>query len=513
MKDKTMRSRLFHLLLSLFISWLLLMIITACNPMENIIYDVPDGQEDALLGSERDGLQALSDIPYYQVNIEVDFDSGSYKGSAKIDYINLEETGLKSLYFRLFPNGGGIYGSGFLKVESAAVDGEEAVTVLSVDDSVMEVVLPEEISSGESIEIEIDFNGMTSGEAEMDYGIHNTAGGVMTLSGWYPILVVYDDEGWNIDPVTNIGDSVYSDTAFYDIELTASEDLEVISTGIIAESKNTGDNQKKYKMISGPSRDFFIVLGKDFEVLGSSYGGTEINAYYLGGHKDSAQKTLDIAKGALETFNKRFGTYPYAEMDLVELPVDRSIGIEFPGIMLISTPVYGNEIFTSHEIAHQWWYNLVGNDVIDEPWLDEALASYSSIVYFEYNAPEAEYYGILDYFESEYKSNLEADKDDIVTGSLDHFEGLGGRHYYQIVYVKGALFFDALRETIGDEAFFNGLHDYFEQNKYGIASTVDLLDLFEEVSGMQLDDLYQEWLYGITEDTLIAAYNGTEYPN
>ena len=119
----------------------------------------------------------------------------------------------------------------------------------------------------------------------------------------------------------------------------------------------------------------------------------------------------------------------------------------------------------------------------------------------------------MDYFESEYKSNLEADKDDIVTGSLDHFEGLGGRHYYQIVYVKGALFFDALRETIGDEAFFNGLHDYFEQNKYGIASTVDLLDLFEEVSGTQLDDLYQEWLYGITEDTLIAAYNGTEYPN
>ena len=91
MKDKTTRSRLFHLILTLFITWLLLMIITACNPLEDIIYDVPEGQEDALLRSERDSLQTLSGIPYYQINIEVDFDSGSYKGSVKIEYVNLEQ--------------------------------------------------------------------------------------------------------------------------------------------------------------------------------------------------------------------------------------------------------------------------------------------------------------------------------------------------------------------------------------------------------------------------------------
>jgi aminopeptidase N len=84
----------------------------------------------------------------------------------------------------------------------------------------------------------------------------------------------------------------------------------------------------------------------------------------------------------------------------------------------------------------------------------------------------------------------------MVTGSLDYFEKLGGSHYYQVVYVKGALFFDALRETVGDEIFFNALQDYFGQYKYGIASSEDLLDLFEEISEIQLDDLYQEWLYG-----------------
>ena len=317
----------------------------------------------------------------------------------------------------------------------------------------------------------------------------------MTLSGWYPILAVYDDEGWNIDPVSNIGDSVYSDAAFYDVELSASEDLKVISTGVIIKEKNIGNNQVKYKMVSGPSRDFFMVLGRDFEVLSTSYGKTSINAYYLSGHKDPAQKTLDIARGSLETFNKKFGTYPFTEMDLVELPVERSIGIEFPGIVLISTPVYGDTIFTSHEIAHQWWYNMVGNDVIDEPWLDEALTSYSSIIYFENNAHKAEYQGVLNYFKSEYSNNLKAGKDDRVTGTLDHFEESGGKHYYQIVYVKGALFFEALREKVGDEIFFKALHNYFEQYKYGIASAEDLLGLFQEVSGLELDGLYQEWLY------------------
>jgi len=57
------------------------------------------------------------------------------------------------------------------------------------------------------------------------------------------------------------------------------------------------------------------------------------------------------------------------------------------------------------------------------------------------------------------------------------------------------------------------LQKYFEQNKYGIASTEDLLDLFEEASGMQLDGLYQEWLYDKIGDTLTADYNGIKYSN
>ncbi len=91
---------------------------------------------------------------------------------------------------------------------------------------------------------------------------------------------------------------------------------------------------------------------------------------------------------ALEIYNQQFGAYPYKELDVVEGPMRNALGVEYPGIVMIGASLYKApekpdfEITVAHEVAHQWWYNVVGNDVFDEPWLDEALATYSSDVYY-----------------------------------------------------------------------------------------------------------------------------------
>jgi len=64
-----------------------------------------------------------------------------------------------------------------------------------------------------------------------------------------------------------------------------------------------------------------------------------------------------------------------------------------------------------------------------------------------------------------------------------------------VVYTKGALFFHALREEIGDEAFFTGLQTYYDQYRFRTATTEDLLAVFEDAAGQELDPLFQEWLY------------------
>jgi len=283
--------------------------------------------------------------------------------------------------------------------------------------------------------------------------------------------------------------------AYYNVELTAPDNLKAAATGSLVDSRACEDGQTCHSFVSGPSRDFVLVLARNFEVISKKIQGTKINAYYLPGHRDAAQNTLNIAVKALKTFNNKFGPYPYTELDIVDVPMNGSIGVEFPGIILNSSTIYGDTVFTAHEIAHQWWYNVVGNDVIDDPWLDEALTSYSSIIYFEYNSTEEEYQGIFNYFKREHQNNIKAGDDDLLTYGLDHFEELGAKHYSLIVYTKGALFFHSLREKIGDDAFFKALQDYYQLKKYQTASPDDLLDAFEKSSGEQLDDLYQEWLY------------------
>jgi aminopeptidase N len=177
-------------------------------------------------------------------------------------------------------------------------------------------------------------------------------------------------------------------------------------------------------------------------------------------------------------------------------------GVEFPGIVLIESsrydkpndPVFINTV--AHEVAHQWWYNIIGNDVIQSPWLDEGLTTRSAGVYFEGAYGAEGYLGVADYWQQSYDRVLQAGKDEAVTRSLTFFENSPNPELYgPIVYSKGALFFYNLRKEIGDKAFFTGLQAYYRQFKYQIATGKDLLKAFEDASGKDLEAFYQKWLY------------------
>ena len=457
---------------------------------------IPGDHSSALLPGAIKDAEDFPDLTTYDMKLNVDFDDASYEGSAEIEYSNLEDISLKELYFRLFPNSGRAYGNGSLQILSAKVDGQDIRTEYTLGDSAMKLILPAALSVGDRVKISLRFNGKVPLDyGGNGYGIFNLSENVLSLAGWFPIIPVFDDEGWNIDPSSAIGDSVYTDMAYFDVEVTADDDLKIISTGIEVSSKKITGGKKQHNFVSGPSRDFVLVLSPDFQSVNNKVQGTEISVYYFRDNKNIAKETLETAAGCLEIFNERFGPYPYTELDLVEVPMNGSIGIEFPGIVLFGSLVFGDTIFTAHEVAHQWWYNMVGNDIYDDPWLDEALTTYSSLIYLEEKSSSPDFQQVLNYFKGEHEKNTNSGGDDIVTEGLDHFEELGGRHYSLVVYVKGALFYDAVRRAIGDEAFYSALQDYYQDRKYRIATPADILDRFEEASGQQLDNLYEEWLF------------------
>ena len=122
-------------------------------------------------------------------------------------------------------------------------------------------------------------------------------------------------------------------------------------------------------------RDFTLAASPDFQVTSGSVDGTQINSFSSSGFEAGGEAALQVASGSLETYNQLFGAYPYAELDVVQAPMRYASGVEYPTIILINSDLYDDPqemdfiITDAHEVAHQWWYNLVGNDVFDDPWM------------------------------------------------------------------------------------------------------------------------------------------------
>jgi len=465
--------------------------------------DLKDTQSLALL-DEKSNLRELPDLPHYQISVDVDPEGSTFSGEMILTYINLEDSGLSELNFRLFPNGGKSYGKGALYVSE--VSGPENISLdyqLSLDETVMTVQLPGTIDPGESLVFRIAFNGKIPGEVDdPGYGLYSRRENVVALSGWYPILAVFDDEGWNLDPVSGIGDSVYSDAAYYDVSVITPGNYQIAATGSQQSliEHQAGQNQRNF--VSGPARDFFMILSPDFLTLTREVEGTAVNVYYRAGQSYGAKKAAEVASDSISVFNTRFGKYPYTELDVVAAPLNYAAGIEFPGVILIESDYFSSadelffQIVTAHEVAHQWFYNLVGSDVIDEPWLDEALVTYASNLYFEDVYGEDLYNQLIAYYQ-EVVAEAEANGfGDQITQSLAYFEATerGRAAYSPMVYSKGSLFFHTLRERMGEEAFFLAIQYYFDMNQYEIGTPEELLGSFLEFSDQDLDPVFQEWL-------------------
>jgi len=441
-------------------------------------------------------------LTHYNIQVALDSAAHTLQGCARLAYTNTEDVALDRLYFRIYPNAGQMYGSGMLALSRVQVNDQDVETRSTLLDSILEVPLPSLLNPGESAQLAFDFSGVVPVDFNSrGYGIFNYSAGVLALANWYPILAVYDKNGWNLDPVYSLGDAVYSDAALYTVEVIAAPDQVVIASGVQTEARPLENGQILYRFVTGPARDFFLVTGPDFQLASQEVGGTRVNSYYLPQHEDGGRSALQVASDALETYNQLFGPYPYAELDVVETPLNNAGGVEYPGLILIETERYENPqspyliTTVAHEVAHQWWYNTVGNDVIDEPWLDEGLTTYSSLLYYEMYQPGS-LAGNLNYYQSAYNEAIAEGLDAPAASGVPYFQ-LSERQsaYGPIVYAKAGLFFGAVRQEIGDAAFFSALQSYYQAHWFGIASATDLLDAFEHAAGRPLDDLYLQWLY------------------
>jgi hypothetical protein len=450
-----------------------------------------------LIASEQGVLEEQPGASVYHLDLRIDDNRTRVAGRQEVVYSNNETVALDEIAFRLFPNLTG----GSTTVSNLTVNGQPAAPGYAQQDSVLFVPLSEPLQPGEQTVIAMDFDVTVPTDVDSsNYGTFAHLEDVLALAHVYPMVAVYDDEGWNTEIAPPEGDVVYADASYYLAQITAPADLTVVTSGVTLDQVWAGDEQT-LTIAAGPARDFYLAASPSYEVVSRQVGETTINSYAPSDLLSGANVASHVAAAALEVFAQRFGPYPYLELDLVSTATS-ALGVEYPGIIALNEDLYGHdwmeylESTVVHEVAHQWFYNVVGNDQVDEPWLDEALAQYVTMLYFGDRYPGQAR-------DQVFRRSLEgrwerSDGEKIPVGLPVAAYSEGGPYpgtYGSIVYGRGALFFEALAEAMGQDAFDAFLRDYYERYQWGIATTEGLRALAEQHCGCDLEGLFNEWVY------------------
>lgn len=452
-------------------------------------------------------LAAVGPVSRYRIEVTLDAPHGTeqpiLRGQETVRYVNSTPAFQDVVYFRLFPNLPG-YG-GKMTVGSVQVGEQIVQGSLEAQNTALRVPLPDPLPPGGEIIITLSFDATVPTSIVDGYGQFVFDQDVMALANFFPLIPAYDEEncarfgncngGWNIEVAVPYGDAVFSPTALFEVSVTAPSGWTVAASGsTVAKKAGQGETDAvTWHIVSGPMRDFTLVMSPRFEVATQEVGDIVVNSYYLPEDRLGGKRVLHWAVGALDFFNEQFGAYPFAELDVVATPTIAG-GIEYPGLIVLPVQNYAEtggkfQWSTVHEVAHEWWYSLVGNDQLDEPWLDEALTQYSTALYFEFYEGWDAY--VEEVFEPRYQKVAGTDADDSIALPVAAYTP---SNYGPIVYAKAPLFFHALRQETGDEAFAAILRSFFDTYRYKIASGPDFLALAEAVSGQDLSELYQEWL-------------------
>ena len=163
-------------------------------------------------------------------------------------------------------------------------------------------------------------------------------------------------------------------TGRYRVTLVGAPDLDTPTTGTLVLTKDLDNGLVARTYTATEVRDFAWAAGRLEQVTGNA-GATKVVVSYRAGAvtKVQAQRMLAAAQKSVSTFAASFGPYPYPELDVVLGAFPDFGGMEYPTIVFSEVDKWT----VAHEVAHQWWYGLVGNDQYAEPWLDESLATWS----------------------------------------------------------------------------------------------------------------------------------------
>jgi len=315
----------------------------------------------------------------------------------------------------------------------------------------------------------------------------------LNLVDWYPFVVPYVvDQGWLLNEPATYGEHLAYDTATFDVTV----DLTGQITPIIAASgAETPSGQSKHFQLSR-GRSFALSFSPDYLIKSQEVDGVTVYSYYFPASALGGQAALDATVRAMQIFAQDFGPYPHATLSIVQ--EETAFSMEYDGLYFLERPLYYGysgadtdflPTIAAHETAHQWWFGLVGTDQANQPWLDEALATYSERFFNEsFSLQKAVWWYLA-------RISLAEDSNCPVDISIYGFYDFNC-FYTESVYMRGALFMQALRDRIGDPAFMVFLKDFATQFAFKRASATDFFTVLRQHTDADLTDIIAKFFDG-----------------
>ncbi len=356
------------------------------------------------------------------------------------------------------------------------------------------VVLDEPVVGGQVFELAIDYSGKP---------IEKVASKAYAMSdalSWYP-------------------HAGQLDLATYDATFRWPKRLDLLASGaVVAEGEDRDGQRWQSRRLDTRSAGISFEIGS-FDLMTRQVGHVKVTVAIdkLGRKvdRDLAEEVMESVEGSLSYFEEAFGAYPLDYLTVVSSPKPLSqgllgfltlstIGVIDWDIMGAAIGILDRRTLIAHEIAHQWWGNMVGWRGYRDQWISEAMANYSALLYSRNRLAEGDEQKVRRGPTTGWMRALLRTTDDgrpieslgpVVLGArLD--SSISGAAYEAIVYKKGAVILDMLARAFSEEGFIEMLRRIVEITRGNVVSTEDFIMLLEKIGGADLDWFANQYIYG-----------------
>ncbi|XOV90908.1 MAG: M1 family metallopeptidase [Bacteroidota bacterium] len=375
-----------------------------------------------------------------------------------------------------------------------------------VEGTILEVDLATPIPPNATSTFEMAFKSQVPTQIRRS-GRTNKEGVDYSMSQWFPKMAEYDVRGWHATPY--VEREFYSPWGDYKVSITIDKNYMLGGTGTVQNPEEVGHGyqQGEYQEINGDKitwkfkaenvHDFVWAADRNYLHVKKQVENGPLVHFFFQEQEDSQMwsEAIEYTIKAFPYIQKHFGKYPYTQFSVIQAGDG---GMEYPMAILITSGRSLSSLTSViiHELMHQWYYGILGNNESYAAWMDEGFTEYAEMYtkafIYESKGRDTEFFNPVAAAYVSYIMWAKSGLEEPMSTHSDHFATNGA--YTIAAYTKGKVTLQQLKYIIGKDNVDAGMLTYYDKWKFKHPWPNDFFRIMEKQSGIELDWYYDYWI-------------------